>query len=423
MKGASSGQDLIRVLVSVAVLLLAAAALAGLAAQHHSPSQTSGLSRFIPKPLQLAPSEPSATSAHGAGAPVAATHMQQQASAATVQSASYKASDALPQCPEWFQQYEAFHAAAKGKPGTKYLIHQVPEHKVGKSGGFGDRLRGMLYALRLAVASNRVLLFTWDRPVELNQLLVPSGSIDWTVDTVPEFSHEQQQKALVLRFMNGAYHPMVLDGRLANLTDQFVIVQTNQRMDAQCKGCPDLPELHPSTACVWNRLFRPTDQILQDAQQELLRLYNSSGPGYVAVHLRLGGFTGEAEHERGQGPLKNFAGAVRCARKLASQRNISTSTSILMVTDNQHLRTFLQQGHVPNVVAPATQPVHIDQALALDHNATAHRSTVVDMLLLGRAACLVTSPGYKHGGLSGFSHHGWLLGGAKQCHIDFRECI
>jgi hypothetical protein len=94
-----------------------------------------------------------------------------------------------------------------------------------------------------------------------------------------------------------------------------------------------------------------------------------------------------------------------------------------MVTDNQHLRTYLKQGHLPSIVAPRTEPVHIDQALYLDHNATAHRGTVIDLVLLSRAECLVTSPGYKHGGLSGFSHHGWLLGGAKPCHVDFRDCI
>lgn len=306
---------------------------------------------------------------------------------------------------------------------VQYLIHQVPEHKVGKSGGFGDRLRGMLYALRLAVASDRVLLFSWERPVELHQLLVPSGRINWTLEGIPEFTQEQQQKALVLRFMNGAYHPMVLNGSLASLADPFVIVQTNQRMDAQCKACPALPEMAPSTACVWRRLFKPTDTIQDEAQQELQREFNSSSPEYVAVHLRLGGFAGEGEHERGSGPLKNFAGALRCAHRLAAQHNISSSVSVLMVTDNQHLRTFLQQGHVPGVVAPSTEPVHIDQALHLDNNATAHRGTVVDLLLLSRAACLVTSPGYKHGGLSGFSHHGWLLGGGKPCHIDFRDCI
>jgi hypothetical protein len=281
----------------------------------------------------------------------------------------------------------------------------------------------MLFALRVAAATKRVLLYSWARPVELHHLLVPSGDIKWTLEGIEDYNTDQKQKAPVLRFMNGAHHPLVLNGSLANATEQFVIVQTNQRMDALCHGCPQLQEMEASTACVWTRLFRPTDEIIREAEQELVRLFNSSSKQYVAVHLRLGGFTGEGEHERGKGPLKNFAGAVRCANQLAREQNISSSTPIVMVTDNQHLRAFLREGHLPNVVAPSADAVHIDQALALDNNLTAHRSTVVDLLLLSRGGCLVTSPGYRHGGLSGFSHHGWLLGGAKPCHIDFRRCI
>lgn len=354
--------------------------------------------------------------------------VQHSASKSTTRSSSINSSTHQPfaECPAWFTQYEVFHAAARGKPGTRYLIHQVPAHSTGKSGGFGDRLRGMLFALRLAAATKRVLLFTWARPVELHHLLVPAGAIDWTTDGVPGYNTTQQQQqkaALVLRFMNGAHHPLVLSGELSNSTEQFVIVQTNQRMDAPCKGCPALPEMDPSTACVWSRLFKPTADILTQADQELQRLYGSRVPKYVAAHLRLGGFTGEAEHERGKGPLKNFAAAVRCANQLAAQHGVNSSAPVLMVTDNEHLRTFLSPGHLPHVVAPSTQPVHIDQTLHLDNNVTAHRSTVVDMVLLSRGACLVTSPGYRHDGLSGFSHHAWLLGGGRPCHIDFRKCL
>lgn len=328
------------------------------------------------------------------------------------------------QCPPWFGAYETFHLAARSQPGTKYLIHQVPEHTVGKSGGLGDRLRGMLYALRLAAASGRVLLFSWSRPVELHHLLVPSAHINWTLAGIPELSRGIPPDALVLRFMNGHHHPVVLNGNLTNLTEQFVVVQTNQHMDAECPACPALHPTTSSTACTWARLFKPADDVIAQAEQQLQQLYGSSNvTQYVAIHLRLGGFTGEAEHERGSGPLKNFAGAVRCANRLAQQHNISSSTPLLMVTDNHHLRSFIREGHLRHVVGPNTQSVHIDQALNLDDNARAHRSTVVDLVLLSRAVCLVTSPGYRHGSLSGFSHHAWLLGGAKPCRVDFRKCI
>jgi hypothetical protein len=334
------------------------------------------------------------------------------------------------ECPIWFSEYEKFHAAARGKPGTKYLIHQVPDRSVSPgSGGLGDRLRGMLYALRLAAAYKRVLLFSWGQPVRLEQLLVPAGDIDWTLDGIPEFSNNSmtdvELNAVVESKSQEPSDPQEksMSAKVANATEQVVIVRTNLLMDAECSGCPHLPALEASTGCVWARLFKPTKGIKAAAQQELMRLYNSSSPRFVAVHLRLGGFTGEGEHERGQGPLKNFAGAVRCATQLAREHNISSSTPILMVTDNQHLRSFLREGHLLGVVSPDGDAVHLDLAPALDHNLTSHSISVVDMLLLSRGVCLVTSPGFAHSGLSGFSHQSWLLGGAKPCHIDFKSCI
>lgn len=329
-----------------------------------------------------------------------------------------------PKCPSWFTEYETFHAAARGKKHTKYLVHEIPSHSIGKSGGFGDRLRGMLYALRLAAITKRVLLFTWARPVELHHLLVPAGPINWTLDGISEYATAVQQNTThVLRFMNGAHHPLILSGGVNNITNRFLVVQTNQRMNAICPGCPQLPEMDPSTGCVWQRMFRPAPDVLHQGEQELQRLYGRWDPQYAAVHLRLGGFQGEAEHERGKGPLKNFAAAVRCAHQLLQDNGLSNRAPLLMITDNQHLRTFLAAGHLPHVVTPSTQAVHIDQALHLDNNVTAHQSTVIDMFLLSRGVCLVTSPGYRHDGLSGFSHHGWLMGGGRPCHIDFRKCL
>lgn len=41
----------------------------------------------------------------------------------------------------WLEEYEAFHAANRGKPGTKYLMHTVTGIY---SGGFGDRCAAMI---------------------------------------------------------------------------------------------------------------------------------------------------------------------------------------------------------------------------------------------------------------------------------------
>jgi hypothetical protein len=47
-------------------------------------------------------------------------------------------------------------------------------------GAAGERFRGIMFALRLAAATQRVLLLDWTHPVALTEFLVPS-LIDWRI--------------------------------------------------------------------------------------------------------------------------------------------------------------------------------------------------------------------------------------------------
>lgn len=77
------------------------------------------------------------------------------------------------------------------------------------------------------------------------------------------------------------------------------------------------------------------------------------------------------------------------------------------------IRARPQEKNLVNVITPDLEPVHID--LAAKNSASDHKTSVVDLILLGRATCLVTSP-------SGFSHQAWLAGGGKPCQREFMNC-
>jgi hypothetical protein len=156
------------------------------------------------------------------------------------------------------------------------LVHSV---RKGKS-GLGDRIRGMLFATRLAVATKRVVLFTWkSEPDEPQAFFTPAGSIDWTLhgtgfettlqDTAQDTSNtiqldmyswiKEQQKTL----------QEVKQGFLQTLDDvQYVVIHTNERAEAECAGCPVLdapmrlqdsggPAVANSAACLFHMLFKP----------------------------------------------------------------------------------------------------------------------------------------------------------------------
>ena len=171
------------------------------------------------------------------------------------------------------------------------------------------------------------------------------------------------------------------------------------------------------------------------------------------------------EEARGGGaPLANFLKALACANRLAKHNNISLP--VMLVADHRQLRSFIkvggrvgggggggratgvirvrsssahmacaarsergdillhwacraplplppQAGNIANMLTADVLAVHLDRGE--DNSVAEHQGTFIDLSLLARAACLVTSP-------SGFSHQSWLAGGGKACQRMFYAC-
>lgn len=306
-------------------------------------------------------------------------------------------------CPVWLDEYEAYHKTMRGSPDAKYLVHEV----TGLAGGLGDRLRGMLFAVRVAHSLNRVILFKWNHPFAVDKFFAPASTINWQLQGI---SYEPGK---IVRFIDGESSE-VKSGSLSHAPDKFITLQTNMFMTGDCHMCPPLTSgFSQDAACVWRRIFKPTDSIVERANHILREMY-PRGKKFVAVHLRLGGLSGEGVQERGNGPLANFLDAISCARKLATMATtVEKRTPILIVTDNHELRQFLQARQIPSLLTPPSLPVHLD--VAKQRPLEEHQSTIVDMALLARSECLVIMR-------SGFGHHAWLYGGGKQCVAQLPGC-
>lgn len=165
----------------------------------------------------------------------------------------------------------------------RYLIHSV---RRGKS-GLGDRIRGMLFATRLAAATGRVVLFTWKGdPGEPQTFFMPAGNIDWRVEgtgysetppTPPNSQSSSSSSNLALDMYTWVPEQQetlqrVKDGLLLrHASTRYVTIYTNERAEAPCKGCPALSApLQPadaaadnnsssssSAACLFRLLFKP----------------------------------------------------------------------------------------------------------------------------------------------------------------------
>jgi hypothetical protein len=226
-----------------------------------------------------------------------------------------------------------------------------------------------------------------------------------------------------LKFLNreGAKQFKSKFGSLYQINDTLLTIQSNIGMNETWNGSDSFEwdsDSSTQVACVWRAMFKPVAPILQSANEEMERMYQGKPRPYAAVHLRLGGLEGEwglPGADRGKAPLENFLAGVKCASQLAANSNrVHSDTPVLIVTDNHVLRKVLQEQSFKGLVSASGLPVHLSQAKG--QSLDAHRSSVVDLVLLANAECLAASR-------SGFSLHAWLYGGAKKCMVSWKSCL
>jgi hypothetical protein len=78
-------------------------------------------------------------------------------------------------------QYALAHAGLRGKPAARYIVYTCKDHRDYGCYGMGDRMRAILFLMRLAIATSRVLLVDWTFPTDLRKHLVPN-LINWSTE-------------------------------------------------------------------------------------------------------------------------------------------------------------------------------------------------------------------------------------------------
>lgn len=295
-------------------------------------------------------------------------------------------------------------------------------------------MRGMMYAAKIAVASNRVLLMHWNSPSQMTDHLVPATGIDWRIKGTPaenitQFELYKGDNAEDTEFYRWwvtrevGVRETIRQGVYLTNNKRFLVLQSNEFSQAPCKGCPEIKSPDSREAvCLFNYLFKLSDEVETRAQRQLEQLYpdHDLKQGYAAIHLRLGYLKGETV------PVERFRGAandhisgvlraVSCGLELANKSGIVTNkTPVLLLTDHSSLRHFAQTRKLANVVAPTYGSLHIGTAQQVQSED--HYSTFVDLALMAKAKCILQSK-------SGFSHMGWLLGGGTDCTVSIHHCM
>lgn len=329
-------------------------------------------------------------------------------------------------CPAWIDTYASFHVREKTNPNAKYLIG------LGNSNGMGDRIRGMMYAVKVAVATNRVVLFSWGYEhggAPIDYYFRPT-KIDRRAST-SLFNYSLTMPQTRLKVDHGAIGKAFFAAESATIDvpDRIYALELTEPLKRPCYGCPNITSLDDEK-CLWEALFAFHEEDIKLARlqlRSLLQLPRNATIGsdympFVAIHLRMGGQLGEAEAVRvgGGRSLDALLGALSCAQKF--RRRMKSTLPVLLITDNSALRTFMQKEGASlfknGLVSPRSNAAHIANLRNVTRDATrdVHKALVLDLIFLSIAQCFVYT------GLSLFSRMAVFSRPDISCSISVQNC-
>jgi hypothetical protein len=287
----------------------------------------------------------------------------------------------------------------------------------------------MMFSLRVAASTKRVLLLNWHTNVSaanLTTFLVPATDINWTSLGTPleRFSAtELNTNTTQTDVMYGQTIKQQIEivGGMRS-QKQVLVLQSNLRASTPCQHCPDGGDwsgLDYHHTCMFQFLFKPSELVRKTAKQHLAVMFPGQPPAsleYQAVHLRLGHQLGEETtvNRIGHGirKLDKLLLAILCGLDMAQQSGINTSAiPLLLIADHRNVRRFSQLGMFKHVVTPNYKAVHTGRSNGFE----GHLSAFVDLYLLARAKRLLLSH-------SGFSNAAWWLSGGRSCQQTLEQC-
>ncbi|GLC40029.1 hypothetical protein PLESTB_001518700 [Pleodorina starrii] len=310
------------------------------------------------------------------------------------------------------QDYKAFHDANKHSPYAQYIV-QTCWHR--HCEGAGDRIRGTLFLLRMAIEYRKILIIDWTRPAPLPYFLTPN-QIDWTMTGFPDGFFTENNTITLEEFNATTKHGPGTDEAIAKfMGTQKYVTQGVRPFEAHATR---LPRIDPKRAieigaCYFNFLFKLNSTIVERGEAHLRQLYGPSPVDYVAWHWRHMDVDSKKEE-----PLivSELGTAMSCAEQLAGGIGVDLNQRpVLLVTDFNAFRHMVARGDVRKLTTPNITAKHIERGWA--DSVGPFQDVFVDLYILSRSRCLITS-------WSGFSKLALWMGSRQllHCHRDRLHC-
>ncbi|GIL74661.1 hypothetical protein Vretifemale_4590 [Volvox reticuliferus] len=324
----------------------------------------------------------------------------------------------LPECPEphrrMLQEYKTFHAANKHAPDATYIV-QTCWHV--HCAGAGDRLRGALHMLRVAMHFKKILIIDWKRPAPLHYFLTPN-EIDWKMTGFKDGFFDEQNNTISSDDFSAVTRYGSATKEVINQFEdtKMIITQNPQPFETENKLLPPIDHNMALQigACYFNFLFKFNSSVERHGEGYLRQMYGPLPVDFIAWHWRHWDVDCKCEKSF---KVSELGTVLTCAEELASEIGVNLNLRpVLLATDFNAIRQLVAKGEFRKIITANITSKHIDKAKPNLGNVP-FEDTFIELYLLSRARCIITS-------WSGFSKLAVWMGSRSllTCHHDMGTC-
>jgi hypothetical protein len=312
--------------------------------------------------------------------------------------------------PTWIQDYLNWHQFKRQTwsrdtfSNNRWMVIQCIKSQL-TCGGISDRLKSIVYMLRVAYLSQRILIIHWNKPHALTEFLVPpKGGVDWRAP--PWLTKLIETPELGME--SGKSPGNVLDLALKR-THSFIMTRMSMQdyhagrfwYDAQLQ--PGEVNFETIFHHVWKLFFTPSPAVRQRLENAMTEM-NLVPYNYTAAHCRVL----YAQSDRPQYQQRNWAeNAVNCASELRPKMDIFFTSDSADATRYAHQYGVSRNATLHTRIPTPNPPLHIEFG-GPHRPASDYIDGFVDLYILAEATCVTYNKG-------GYGVLGLLMGRNATC--------
>lgn len=278
----------------------------------------------------------------------------------------------------WIQSYTMWHqnTVANLKVDNwkdhKFLILYCPRQ--GHCAGTSDRLQPAVLILRLAEQSKRLLFIRWEHPYPLEEFLVPTGAINWTM---PDWLVNVTNLGI-------GRLPLYSPKRKLISYDNHTAIIARFNIGTQISKIHDAMEGNGAHAKIYSKafhlLFQPSPPVA-NMIQERLQSAGLQRDTYAVAHARV-------KYKRPLPEKKKLefevAKAINCASQLMPGAKIYFASDAAEA--KKAAQAYATQNNYSVVVFTDLEPIHLE--FASNRSVQEYYPVFVDLYLLSYGQCI-----------------------------------